>query len=477
MNARVIKVAASTFVLGVTMVGCKPAVDNYRPATASSRATRNDQVALRAYERAQEAVSKGNLSAALAAMEQAVAFSPQDAGYRMGLAELYMKSGRFASAEATFADVLALNPSDSHAGFYRAITLIAQGKSSAAIAQLDGMDSNVAPADLGLAYALAGEPSRALALLEPAARSAQANGRIRQNLALTYALAGDWKKARVTAAQDVSPAEIDNRMQQWAALASPQAGATRVASLLGVTPAKDDPGQPARLALAPAAPASATSAYAAPEPAPAPSPVPVAVAQAEPTAPAAEAVPPVVIAAAQVATPAPAAPIAAAPAPAAAVPEAAQPAEAPAPAAPAVAQQYVQAAATLVGTSASQESRFVPKATPAYIRTVESPRAKRPGTGRYVVQIGAFSTSAQVERAWTNAQRRYGFDGSAQPVSTTVTVPGKGLFHRLSIAGFGSQGSAVRVCETVRARGGACFVRTVAGDAPMQWASRTSRKA
>jgi len=51
-------------------------------------------------------------------------------------------------------------------------------------------------------------------------------------------------------------------------------------------------------------------------------------------------------------------------------------------------------------------------------------------------------------------------------------MPGRGTFHRLSVAGFDSRDEASRVCQSVRAKGGACFVRAVAGDAPVQWASR-----
>ena len=87
-------------------------------------------------------------------------------------------------------------------------------------------------------------------MLEPAALARGADARVRQNLALAYALAGDWLKARTTAAQDISPAQLGARMEQWAALAQPDAGSTRVAALLGVTPVAD-PGQPVRLALAP----------------------------------------------------------------------------------------------------------------------------------------------------------------------------------------------------------------------------------
>jgi D-alanyl-D-alanine carboxypeptidase len=92
------------------------------------------------------------------------------------------------------------------------------------------------------------------------------------------------------------------------------------------------------------------------------------------------------------------------------------------------------------------------------------------GTGRYVVQLGAFSSAAGVERAWAQAYKRFGF-GEQTPLSTTVNLP-KGTFHRLSVAGFDSHADAARVCQGVKAKGGVCFVRAVAGDAPVQWASR-----
>jgi Flp pilus assembly protein TadD len=161
---------------------------------------------------------------------------------------------RFVSAETTYGDVVKLYPGDSKASFFLALSQLAQGRTGAALAQLASMDSGVDDADLGLAYALAGQNGRALALLEPAARSPMANGRVRQNLALAYALAGDWKRAHIVAEQDLSPTDLNKRLQQWAALASTAAPETRVAMMLGVSPVSD-PGQPARLALAPAAPA------------------------------------------------------------------------------------------------------------------------------------------------------------------------------------------------------------------------------
>ncbi len=91
-------------------------------------------------------------------------------------------------------------------------------------------------------------------------------------------------------------------------------------------------------------------------------------------------------------------------------------------------------------------------------------------SGRYVVQLGAFRNAAQVEKAWAEAQRRYGFRN--EPLSTTVTLPGKGTFHRLAVSGFESPADANRLCQSIRSRQGVCFVRVNAGDAPVQWASR-----
>src|SRR3546814_4843532 len=123
-------------------------------------------------------------------------------------------------------------------------------------------------------------------MLEPAARAPGADARVRQNLALAYALAGDWLKARTTAAQDISPAQLGERMEQWAALAQPDAGSTRVAALLGVTPVAD-PGQPVRLALAPEVLETRFAEAVVESPAPAPTiePAPVEVAFAAPPTP------------------------------------------------------------------------------------------------------------------------------------------------------------------------------------------------
>jgi hypothetical protein len=144
----------------------------------------------------------------------------------------------------------------------------------------------------------------------------------------------------------------------------------------------------------------------------------------------------------------------------------------------AVAAQYAAAAETLVRAepavipvAAPVAPAPLPVFRPARLAQLDpAPRASR--NGRFVVQIGAYKNQVQVELAWSRAQERYGFGADKQPVSTTVKLPGRAMLHRLSVASFEAPAQAARVCQSIRARGGACFVRTRAGDAPVQWASR-----
>jgi Flp pilus assembly protein TadD len=469
-----LKFAVSAMTIATTMVACKPAAMAYRPAFASEAAPKAARDAADSYAKAQAALQKGDTAKALASAERAVELAPRDLAYRMLLADLYLKNGRFQSAETTFRDVLVLDPGNARASLAVALTEVALGHPADAVAGLDRLADSAQPTDLGLAYALAGEPKRAIELLEPAARAPGASGRTRQNLALAYALNGDWQKARLTAAQDVSPAELGARLQQWAALAEPSAPADRVAALLGVRPAADS-GQPARLALA--VPTQPAAALAEAEPAPAPAPV---------SAPTPE---PVAVAAAAAPAPVPA-PVSAAPAPiqtAQAVVSdwdaapAKDPAPQPAanPAAEDTKPLYAEAVQALVRPNPAVIRASLPVApvghfaAPAHrgLTRAVAPARSASGPGKYAVQLGSFSSAGNVERAWAQAYKRYGFADHI-PLSTTFTLPGRGTFHRLSVAGFDSRDQASAVCRSVRAKGGACFVRAVAGDAPVQWASR-----
>lgn len=434
MNKVALKIAASPIVLGLTMVGCStgPAMMS-RHMVAPSSASQPEQKAARHFELAEQEARKGDMIAALAQAEKAVELSPRDAGYRMLLADLYLKNGRFHSAETALQDVLTLNPGHARATFHLALSQIALGKKNNALMQLESISGTAAAADLGLAFALAGQPDRAVAMLEPAAREVGADARIRQNLALAYALSGDWQRARITASQDLNPSALTARMEEWARFAEPKDQQTQVASLLGITPAAD-PGQPMRLALAPAQP----------------EPVAYAAYEAQPEAP---------VAVAAVAIPAP---TIVAPA---------------AEEAPAKEIRYAAAAKTLI-----EPAKAVADPAPVRLATFTPPASTtkavvRSGgsSSRFVVQIGAYSSSAGVERAWAQAQKRFGLNGDYMPLTATVSLPGKGQVHRLSLSGFEGHGEAAEACRSIKSKGGACFVRTRNGDAPVRWASRDSR--
>lgn len=467
MNKTAFKFAASTMIVSLTMVGCTAQSEAMRRAAGMERAPQgvSDRQAAQLHAQATRDIRDGRLGAAQAAMEQAVEASPRDAGYRLLLADIYLRQGRFESARATFADVLELDPSNLRAGLNYALTQIALGRPGAAVARLDQMAGNAPAADVGLAYALAGEARRAIELLEPAARSSGATARVRQNLALAYALAGDWTRSRAIAAQDLSPADVGPRMTQWAAFARPGAAATQVASLIGVSPS-EDAGQPARLALSQPAPAPVQMAEAAPaapavEVAAAPQDSDWGLPQAAPE-PVQVAAAPVQVAAAE-APPEATTYYAAAPAP---QEEPAEPSEAEVRTAVA-ARAMVRPAPAVVRTAAVALPpapffrRANPQAAPA--------SAASAGNG-VVVQIGAFLSEANAERAWVDAQRRFGLSGRA-PLTATIGHDGR-VLHRVAISGFSGRGEAQQLCGSIRAQGGVCFVRNHAGDASIRWAAR-----
>ena len=206
------RLAASGLVLGTTAVGCAPAGQVGRTASleAAPAAERN---AMKLYERTQIAVQQGKMAEALTLAERVVELAPRDSGYRMLLGDLYLKNGRFASAETAFADVLALDRRNPRASLSIALAMIGQGKTGLATTELDQLAETAAPGDVGLAFALAGDTARAIALLEPAARQSDANGRVRQNLALAYALPGlansaHWARRSARWAGDTSWAAV-----------------------------------------------------------------------------------------------------------------------------------------------------------------------------------------------------------------------------------------------------------------------------
>jgi len=391
--------------------------------------------------RAQMALGSGDYVSAVTLAEQAAEANTQDSNVRSLLGNAYFASGRFASAEAAYSDSLALASAQPQIILKRALVQIAQGKNDAAIAGLQAAQGLIDPADFGLALALAGRPGDAVQMLDVAARAQGADSRVRQNLALANALAGDWEAARVIASQDLTPDLVDARVQQWMALAKPANSYDQVAALVGVTPAAADPGQPVRLALVQT---DTRVAQAAPQPA---APVQQAAGQDAPAfaAPVAE---PVMVAQA----PAPAAaPEATAFDPLAAVAAVATDAK----------DAVVEFASNL--TSKPGAKKAAAKARAKAATALGSPKA--------VVQLGAYSSEERVSAAWATLSKKHPNLRKYSPMVARFDSP-RGTVWRLSIRGFDNQQEAIARCQTLRSKGGSCFVRSTAGDSPVQFASR-----
>ena len=435
----------SALAIAAVLSGC--AANQSRESIFGSKVDRSN---IGLATRAQAALASNQHALAVELAEKAVENTPNDAGFRGLLGNCYFAAGRFASAEAAYRDSLTLIPAQPQVILKLALVEIAQGKTAQALGVLESARDALEPADYGLAIALAGRAADAVAVLNQTARTNFADARVRQNLALAYGLSGDWMMARTVAEQDVPPEQVDSRIQQWMAMATPSKSSDQVAALTGVTPAAADPGQPTRLALNRAPQPSEALAE-------------VVIPQAEPQPPVAEeivAAPPPLLP-----EPMPAAVVEAAPAPV--VVEAVQALIEPQPAEVPV----VQAAAEL-------PTRFEAPAQAAdyvgitdTVRRAAAKARRSSGRSNSVVQLGAYRSPDRVTVAWNQIAKRYPALRDYTPMRAKFSGP-NGTVWRLSIKGFASRSEAVDRCEKLQGRGGSCFVRTVAGDAPVQFASR-----
>jgi len=403
--------------------------------------------------RAMAALNSNKIPEAIDFAERAVAQNPDDAGFRALLGNAYFAGGRFHSAEAAFKDSLTLYSNQPSVILKLALVDTALGKKDDAVALLQAGRSALDASNFGLALALAGQPDQAIPVLEAAARAKGADATVRQNLALAHALAGDWTEAKTIAAQDVPGDKLDARIHQWMQLAQPAKPSDQVTAFMGVSPAAADPGQPVRLALRKT---DTMVAEAAPAPAPQPQ-----VAEAAPA-------------------PAPEVVQAAAPTPGPAPQELAAiaPPEMPTPQ-PAVAEAPVPTPVAMLTAAAHQVSSAVesflsgkpaPVARPA--KAHRAMAARRPlAHGDSVVQLGSYRTPQQVAAGWAHLTQRYPALRGYLPLKARFDSPNGGTYWRLSIQGFSSQREATDRCQALKNRGGACFVRGVAGDAPVQIAS------
>jgi Flp pilus assembly protein TadD len=444
--------AISTLAIVAVLSGCAVGQGS-RQSLASKAATSKVGLGMRA----QAALEAGQFTTAVELAEQAVQYIANDAGYRTLLGNSYFAAGRFASAEQAYRDSLTLAAGQPDVVLKLALVEIAQGRSADALAALEQARGALDPADYGLALALAGHPDQAVAVLNQVARAPAADARVRQNLALAYALSGDWTMARTVAAQDVPPEQLDSRIQQWMAIATPSHPYDQVAMLTGVRPTAD-PGQPQALALKSVPDTQRYAQLDLPKTAPVPFQPGQAPQPAEIPASAPPALPdPAPVQTAEAEIPAPV------------VAEATRTLLEPAPQAP-----VVQAVAVKPEPSTRFEAPAQPASYVAITDTVRraAERARHAnGKSNSVVQLGAYSSPDRVSVAWANIAKRYPALAKYTPVKARFDGP-KGTVWRLSIKGFASDSEARDRCELLQSRGGNCFVRRVAGDAPVQFASR-----
>ena len=82
------------------------------------------------------------------------------------------------------------------------------------------------------------------------------------------------------------------------------------------------------------------------------------------------------------------------------------------------------------------------------------------------MQVGSYRSAADAMAGWRQVSTSMDL-AAFRPLTATIMLPGRGLFHRLSVGGFESRAEAERTCDEIKAMGGACFVRTRAGDEPL----------
>ena len=310
---------------------------------------------------------------------------------------------------------------------------------------LDAARPALDQSDYGLALALAGHPAEAIAVLEPAAREPE---RRRDAFVRTWR----WPMPSPAigtmpapiAAQDVPAGQLDTRIQQWMQLASPKTPADQVAALIGVTPAAIDAGQPVRLALNQDRHAVRGSSGSS------------RCSQGRLRRP-----------------PAPRAGgrchragcdsgsgrcrIRAAGSAAGCAPRSADSCR----------NRRVGSQGGVRRGHAAQRC----SGCQAESRASRVAAAPRRGNSPAVVQLGAYGSPDRVLAAWNGTARKYGALKAYMPMSAKFASP-KGVFYRLSVRGFASDAEARNLCVALKRKGGSCFVRNVAGDAPVNIAMR-----
>jgi hypothetical protein len=211
------------------------------------------------------------------------------------------------------------------------------------------------------------------------------------------------------------------------------------------------PDEDAAPAAAPAAPAKVAAAAPAPKaPSPPPATKPALTETPAPTPPA------------KAAAPAPAAPakVAAAtpaPKPAPALKSSQLPPQPAAPIGPATAPPRTLSAANTPAAAAPAPKPAAPAPKPAAPVAASTPAAAPAGAA--VLQIGAYKSQADADRAWATYKTKHAsLLAGYSPDVKQVDLGEKGTWFRLRIAGFPSKDVASGLCDRLKADGGSCFL-------------------
>ena len=452
MNAsRFLKIAATALVLGAPLAGGPVLLGGLAVASGKVE-TLDTRKAAKSAKAARKALKNGKGQLAVTLAEAAVAFDAKNGEYRKLLGETYLFTGRFLSAAQALNEALSLDPTNGRTALNLALAQVATGEWDTARQTLETHAATIPASDRGLAFALAGDPGTAVAVLSDAARQPSADAKTRQNLALSLALAGQWQQAKAVAAMDLPAEQVDARIMQWATFSRPQNAYDQVAALLNVTPVADN-GQPERLALARS--------------------MSVAVAAQEVASPLDAYMPGATAVDTAAAAPAPV--------PAAEAGNVAQVEIAgPAITAPNGGQivfgerkEVIQAVpiAPVKRMAAAKPVLTVRAWTGATRVTKPEAATFAPAKGQWFVQLGAYDNSGVAREAWGRAVKRVPALGDLTPFAASVKTEA-GSFQRLAVGGF-SRADAVKLCGKVRAKGGNCFVRAGAGDQMASWSKGT----
>jgi len=389
-GGRLIGLALTTALAGAALTGCASSSTPHAAQSAS---------------KAEAAMAKGRYDSAIAHAEAAVLADPANAAYRATLGAAYLDAGRFVSAAAAFDDALTLGDASPQTALSLALALSADGRDAEALKVLGRWQGAIAPSDLGLAFALAGQPQRGVMILTEALRGGENTAKVRQNLAYSYALAGQWREARLMAAEDVPADQLGDRIAEWAQQAHPQAYRQRIAALLSVPGMAKDPGQPVELALGGA---PVANGFAGNEPAATPAMALASPAPAQPApAPADQELPPIGDAGDASFMPAAYTP---------------PPMQAP-----------------LVAAAAPRPSR-APAPAPAQPAKAAAPRSAAVANGTHLVQLGSFSSEQGARRAWGIYAKRYPELANHRMVLSQAVIGGR-TYWRVAAAGFDANGS------------------------------------